>query len=444
MSDDKNETVDYRDFARCPRCDSLVIQTARLCPLCGVSLPSGWADGVEVDEVAEAGGVEDEGQEVVVEVGEDGEGEEVVVTAVMHERRIQPVVWLIFVAFLVTAFVGSAIVQNSDPVQVALFPTLTPIPPTLTYTPTWTPRPSETPLPTLTPSATPLPLPTNTPQPPRYATVAPGENLIIWALRYGITVDSIIELNGLPENGLVQSGQQLQIPWPTATPPLQPVLVDINGQTLIADPRGCEMYEIQEGDALFAIAVRNDMPLEALLTANRRNEQDVIKPGDVLCIPDIIYDDVLPPTVGPTPTPSATPLPAGPDLLYPPNGANLADSLAPVVLQWVALRDLAPDEQYMVELVAVDLPGSRPRRGFTRDTAWSVPESWRPSVAQVERMRWRVGVVTITGQRDDGAFTYAYGGGFSSPRYFDWLGVVPTPTPVPTLTPTPTTPAVQP
>ena len=50
-----------------------------------------------------------------------------------------------------------------------------------------------------------------------------------------------------------------------------------------------------------------------------------------------------------------------------------------ILLQWTAVKPLAENEMYMVELTNMDNLDSLPYRGFTRDTAYRVPASWRPS-----------------------------------------------------------------
>ena len=70
------------------------------------------------------------------------------------------------------------------------------------------------------------PAPTPTLQPPQNHVVAEGETLFTLGFRYNVTSDSIAELNGLGTNANIIINQTLLIPWPTATPPLEPVLVE--------------------------------------------------------------------------------------------------------------------------------------------------------------------------------------------------------------------------
>jgi hypothetical protein len=109
------------------------------------------------------------------------------------------------------------------------------------------------------------------------------------------------------------------------------------------------------------------------------------------------------------------------------------------VFQWAAVKDLAEQEWYMVEVTDLTDVDSHPLRGFTRQTSFRVPEQWRPDVTESHTFRWRVSIVQVTGQRADGAFIYTFGGRTSEDAFFTWLGAIPTPTPTatPTLTPAP-------
>jgi LysM repeat protein len=356
----------------------------------------------------------------------------------MRERQSPLTLWLTGGFFVIILVVSALILRHPTAVTLALFPTETPVPPTTTNTPTWTPLASETSPATETPTVTPTTLPTETPRPPRTHTVASGETLFGISLRYGVSMESIVAVSGLPPNPALQVSQQLLIPWPTATPPLTAVEVDIGGETIIADPSNCRIYEIQSGDTFFGIAARERIDLRAMMAANRLTEQSILQPGDTICIPEIIRGGVLPPTPGPSPTPSPTAPPAGPSLLYPIQDAEVTLDDEPLFLQWVAVKDLADDEWYMVELTDLSAVESHPIRGFTRQTSFQVPGSWRPTVPETHLLRWRVTIVRVIGERQDGSFIYTFAANSSDDAYFTWLGAIPTATPIPSPTATPT------
>jgi LysM repeat protein len=418
------------EMRRCPVCDSVLQPDDSVCRMCGATMV--MADGDS--QVAQP-----EPALAAAPVAVETAALPAVVESVMRERQSR-LNWLITAVVLgMTAVMGALVLDDPVPVTLALVPSPTPIPPTLTYTPTWTPLAQATALSSPTPTITPSPSPTGTLEPPLLVTVASGDTLVSLAFRYQVSVESIVLINNLPpDTPLIQAGQFLSIPRPTPTPPLVPVEVQVGADRLIADPTGCELYEIQQDDTLLAIAARYDVPLPALLAANRLDEQSLIRPGDTVCIPDIIFADFeVFATPGPSPTPGPTLAPPGPALLYPPDQAVVEPADSPVLLQWVAVKDLEPAEWYMIELLDADEFGARPRRGFTRQTSFQVPPTWRPTVPETRLMRWRVTIVLVTGSRQDGGFIYTFGGRASEEGAFFWEGAIPTPTPQPTATPQP-------
>lgn len=468
---------------RCPKCDSVVDVQATTCLLCGatltkVSTESSFDDGeashddlslTDLREIALPGGadvalersdleykadkpsepvnqfdsplsppVEDSilrlsGSEKPAQFMEGGPFE-----AVLEERESPVATLILGVLIIFIISIAFLLLRGPDDLTLALLPTPTAITQPPTLTPTWTPLPTETQLPTETPTITPTQPPTPTLQPPRSHSVTSGESLFNLSLRYGVTMDSILQLNNIPSDGGIQVGQQLLVPWPTPTPPLEVVAVEINGEMIIADPTNCRMYEIKGGDTFFGLSARERLPLDAILAVNRLTLQSVMQPGDSICLPEIIRGGVLPPTPGPSPTATATEPPEGPMLVYPGDGTTIDPTDDRFFLQWVAVKDLTEDEWYMVELTDLSDYDSHPLRAFTRQTSFQVPSSWRPDESEVHQLRWRVRVVQVTGEREDGSFIYTFGGNNSEEEYFFWLGAVPTPTPTPTPVPTST------
>jgi LysM repeat protein len=152
---------------------------------------------------------------------------------------------LVLLNYLVFSQLVVLLVESNKP---APTPTRTPKP---TFTHTFTPGPTPptpTPPPPPTPTATRVVPPTDTPTPeggptstpPPEATAAPvppvetrtgrtthvvqpGESLSQIAQRYGVSVEAIVQANGLEDVSLIQTGQTLIIPAPgevvpTATP----------------------------------------------------------------------------------------------------------------------------------------------------------------------------------------------------------------------------------
>ncbi len=251
---------------------------------------------------------------------------------------------------------------------------------------------------------------------------AAGETLFGLSLLYRVSADSIAAANEFDLNAPIQSGQSLVIPWPTATPPLESVLLEINGEPVMADATNCEIITIQDGDSAYALSAIRGVPIEVIIAVNRQTMESIalLQPGDTLCIPRILYGDTIPPTAGPSPTPSLTPPPSGPALLYPADGTTFTADAGPIVVQWAAVKDLGEDEWYMVEVRDMDDRDSLPHRGFTRDQSLRLPDEWRPSDAGQRQMQWQVSIVAVTGRRSDGGFIYTFRGTAGAPSTFFW------------------------
>ena len=421
---------------RCPNCDSVVVPDANQCLMCGAELrsplPASSSNRSSSDEsMQEEEPVERPLAGVVETAAKSSFDGSSAIESELIERQ-SPILLLLSILILVIILLGAIIVfEFPASSTVALFPTPTSIPPTTTQTPTITLEASETGPATEMPTETPLPLPTETLRPPRIYNVAAGESLFGLSLRFGVSIESITEASSLSPNAGIQVNQQLNIPWPTATPPLEPILLEIGGDTVLVDPTNCQMYEILGGDTFFGIAARTKVDLRALTEVNRLTEQSILQPGDNICIPKIIRGALLPPTPGPSPTPSATPPAPGPELLYPISDAVVDPPEGPLVMLWVAVKDLEPDESYMVEMTDLSAVDSHAWRGFTRQTSFRVPNVWRPSLDELHTFRWRVSIVRITGERGDGSLIYTFGGNSSDEDTFTWLGAIPTVTPTP-------------
>ncbi len=413
---------------RCPRCDSILPDGAERCLMCGLPRPAAGTLAAEPTATPE-----------LVEVAAPPAAAPVIPPVVRPSPAKPPpraprsvrqllsagLFWVVAVLMALGLAVMWLALRDEGPrVMAAFIPTTTPLPPTITNTPTWTPLPSETLPPSPMPSPSGTPAPTSTPREARFHTVAAGETLFGLSLLYRISADSIAQANEFDLNAPIQSGQSLVIPWPTATPPLESVLLEINGQPVMADAANCEIITIQEGDSAYALSAIRGVPIEAIIAINRQTQESIslLQPGDTLCIPKILYGDTIPPTAGPSPTPSLTPPPAGPALLYPADGAMFDAAAGPIVLQWAAVKDLAEDEWYMVEVRDLDDRDSLPHRGFTRDQSLRVPDEWRPGGAGPRRMQWRVSIVAVTGRRSDGGFIYTFRGTAGAPSYFSWAG----------------------
>jgi LysM repeat protein len=121
---------------------------------------------------------------------------------------------LICIPLLVLTACGS---QTVAPTTAEPTVTLTPRPTfTATPPPTATPTATATPKPTNTPTATPEPTVTPAPQvTPTIYSVASGDTLGGIADAYGVTIEALMEANGISNASLISVGEELIIPLPT-------------------------------------------------------------------------------------------------------------------------------------------------------------------------------------------------------------------------------------
>ena len=175
--------------------------------------------------------------------------------------------------------------------------------------------------PTRTPTATPTPKPTAT---PITYQIQPGDAMVNIALRYGTTVELLVEINNIGNPDQIDVGQILLIP--TAIPPtldgaLRPTvtLYPTDGPT--PDPMAAtpappwySTYVVQPGDTLDEIAREQGTTVQALIELNSISNPSRIIPGQEIKIPSPFPTPTLTPTI--TPQPTTTPLPTTFPLTY--------------------------------------------------------------------------------------------------------------------------------
>lgn len=329
---------------------------------------------------------------------------------------------------------------------------------------------SDTPTPSLTPSSTP------TPQdvvdiPVIVATPVPIDNMVIgeptqsleptptltpWIhiVREGETLGAIMQFqpwgyppfdpavmnailnaNGLATANQLRVGQELVIPFRTATP----IPEGIELTQAAAAERGVEVignqefvagqlfgpHVVQEGQTVVGIMELYDTTLEVLSQQNPNlgwTGCDFTNPsGGPNCAPNIgegqeIKVPLPTPTRAPTATPSGnetpTPTPTYPPArtFYPPNGVIVSGSLT---AQWTSLGILQPNEVYLVEII--DRTTGNQQVFSTTATAYPFPTSLIPRDGVDRSMEWRV-----RAGRDNGDGTYSPIGGAGNWRTFTW------------------------
>lgn len=144
-----------------------------------------------------------------------------------------------------------------------------------------------------TPTAAPPPVPTTAAPAPAPTTAAPtsssltytiqsGDTLAAIADRFNVSVDDIVSANSIENPDVISVGQQLTIPTGSggaAAPSGSGSAAGATGST------SGSTYTVASGDTLAAIANRFNIDLDALITANNIENQDVISVGQVLTIP---------------------------------------------------------------------------------------------------------------------------------------------------------------
>jgi LysM repeat protein len=288
---------------------------------------------------------------------------------------------------------------------------------TPTGTATITPTPSpETPTVTATPQATFTPL--------DYV-VKQGDTCGGIGFAFSVAPASIILQNSLDANCSLFIGQQLKIPQPTFTP--TPQATATLGE-LEATVAACETepYVVQANESLSLISSSYGVPLEAIMAWNGLTT-DIAYEGQRLSIPLCMRTYVGASTVTPTVAP---PYPA-PELLLPADGSPFDSSSDTIALQWASVATLRNNEYYQVTIVDITGGQNRHITDEVKDTAYTVPVSFRPTDGRPHIFRWWVVTVAQIGVDSDGLPVFINGGPVSDTRVFTWNGTGAAGTPTP-------------
>ena len=280
---------------------------------------------------------------------------------------------------------------------------------------------------------------------------------------HGVTVEAILEANGLSASTILSIGQQLIIPAAGPTGGMFP------GMPIISES-GVITYVIQAGDSLYSIATLYGTTVEALMMANGIADPVLIQIGQDLVIswgspiptatatstPEATATATTPtpeptdtpeptstPTPTTTPTPTSTPTPTpqptsqptsqptpaptsvhpyhAPALLAPADGQLFREMDAVIVLNWASVGILAEDEWYVLRLRYEDKGIAQPPGVWTKTTSWRAPADLYPS-ADVEShlLRWDVTVMRQTHTGPDGTPEGVVISPVSATRSFYW------------------------
>ncbi len=149
--------------------------------------------------------------------------------------------------------------------------------------PTATPEPlvANTPTPTPTPEATATP----TPIPSLIHQVLPGDSLWAIAYRYGVTLEALLEANGLTPDILLQVGQDIIVPLSAGGQVLGKVVDGVVQESSVSAASEGLPYVVQNGDSLWSIAVTWGLTVEELAAANGIQTVDHLEVGQILILP---------------------------------------------------------------------------------------------------------------------------------------------------------------
>ncbi len=294
---------------------------------------------------------------------------------------------------------------TSRPVEGASLPAASTSTPTITVTPTITQTPS--------PTATETPQPTATELPPIEYQVAANDTCGSIAYVYGVSVNSIIQLNKLSAECVLSVGQTLKIPQPTPTPSPQPTNTLNPTEQAMQDCQQVE-YIVKENDTLGKIAANYAVSPESIQKYSGMTS-DIVMLGQKLVIP-LCEQSLEAPTATPIP-----PYPA-PNLLLPADGAFFKAGDV-VTLQWAAVGDLRQNEAYAVTVIDATDGDQRKLVSYVTDTKFIVPDEFKPAGTDPHIFYWTVLPVRQTGtNKDTGAPEWSPAGEPSQQRAFSWVG----------------------
>ncbi|KNC17685.1 hypothetical protein AC792_14025 [Arthrobacter sp. RIT-PI-e] len=138
------------------------------------------------------------------------------------------------------------------------------------------------------------------PAPAEY-TIKAGDTISAIAARHGLSTDALLKPNALDARTIISPGQKIKLSGaaaPTAVPAAKPVAAPA---TAPAPAPAAGTYTVKSGDTLGAIASRNGVNLQNLLTANNLSMTSIIYPGQKLTL-----SGAAAPTAVPAAVPAAT------------------------------------------------------------------------------------------------------------------------------------------
>ena len=320
----------------------------------------------------------------------------------------------------------------------------------------------------------PPPTPSDTPTPgPCTHKVAPGDDLISIAFGCGHrsqdVIPLILQMNNLSSASMIQVGQVLSIPWPTATndpngkpPPTAGTAAADSGsdpsansaafvtatdngisvQEVVSLPTqapptipptatllpGMMWYTVKPNENIVGIAFAHETNVQVLSQINPEitfAQCDFGNPaggpdctvnifaGEQIRVPAPTPTATLSPTLSgsETATPTLTPTFNAPSALSPPDRALFMKNEL-ITLRWVASGTLSDGETYRIRVE--DTTAGKVYSSDTTDLSFILPADWQGQDGQRHDYRWQISVIRLA-DPDHPYFT-------TEPRIFTWEG----------------------
>jgi LysM repeat protein len=232
---------------------------------------------------------------------------------------------------------------------------------------------------------TPTPLPTASANGVIRHRVQDGETLVSIATLYGVTVEELQAANNLTD-ALIRAGDELIVPV------VIPASAEASGSTVESRFE----YVVQAGDTIISIANRFGSTVEEIVVINSLTANDFILPGDVLMIPvREVPAEVLASTADVAVEPPGTgAVYAEPRAIGPANEEAFAVT-DPVLLRWVSVDVLAPNEWYVLLIYPIDGPARTFPSIWTKTTSYNLDAAFAPTTGEPATYAWQVSVVRV-------------------------------------------------
>ncbi len=214
--------------------------------------------------------------------------------------------------------------------------------------------------------------------------VSAGETLSEIAERYGLSVQKLMELNGLKDADLVQVGQRLKVPAAkSAVGPAKPAKP---AAPTAAGAKTGRVHVVKSGETLSEISERYDVPVARLVSLNKLESPDNLQAGTKLSLGPASGTPAAKPAASKPAAAkpaAAKPVPAKPEPKPAPNPPEQAEQPAPAVATPAAA---APKP-----VAAAPKPAAAPAKPQPKpDPSNTAPPDWRTyGPLQVDFSNWR-------------------------------------------------------